>query len=129
MDADQKLICKVLGKTHSFQSVFNSQKRPNYPFRAANNEHMQLLHDGNNNWLLFFVPVAMFRYAIAWKTTLVGLRRGIWMHFIKISKVLQNWHCHFCLFKNKKTQHFCNCICRRDSGWKVFRWYTIWKNQ
>ena len=53
MDADQKLNCKGLGKMHIFQSVLNSQKRSNYPFRAVNNEPVQLLHDGNNHWLLF----------------------------------------------------------------------------
>ena len=54
MDAAQKLICKALGKIDSFQSVLNSQKTSNYPSRAVNNEHIQLLHDGKNLWLLSF---------------------------------------------------------------------------
>ena len=48
----------------------------------------------------FSIPVAVFRHAIAWKTTLVGLHREIWMHFIKNFKNTSKWHCHFCLFKN-----------------------------
>ena len=54
MDAAQKLICQVLGEIDSFQSVLNSQKRSNNPSRAVSNEHMQLLHDENNQWLLSF---------------------------------------------------------------------------
>ena len=52
MSTAQKLICKALYKIDSFQSVLNSQKRSNYSFRAGNNEHIQLLNDGNNHWLL-----------------------------------------------------------------------------
>ena len=82
MDTTQKLICKALGKIGSFQSVLNLQRRWNYPFWAVNNEHIQLLHDGNNHWLLSFcsvfaVPVDVSRYAIGWKTTLVGLYWGV----------------------------------------------------
>ena len=54
MEAAQKLICKVLGKIGSFQSVPNPQKRSNYPFRVVKNEYIQLLHDVNNHWLLSF---------------------------------------------------------------------------
>ena len=54
IDAAQKLIWKALGKIGSCQSDLNSRKRPNYPFRAVNNEHIQLLHDGNNHRLLSF---------------------------------------------------------------------------
>ena len=54
MDATQKLICKVSGKTDSLQSVLNLQRRSKMPFRAVNNGHIQLLHDGNNHWLLSF---------------------------------------------------------------------------
>ena len=49
MDAAQKLFCKALSKIDSFQSVLNPQKRSNYPFRAVKNEHIQLVHDGNNH--------------------------------------------------------------------------------
>ena len=50
----QKLVFKALGKIDSYQSVLNSEKKRNYPFRAVNNEHIKLLHDGNNHWLLSF---------------------------------------------------------------------------
>lgn len=54
MNAPKKLICKALGKIDRFQSVLNSQKKTNYPFRAVSNEHIQLLHEGNQHWLLSF---------------------------------------------------------------------------
>ena len=54
MDAAQKLICKALSKIGSFQSVLSSQRRSNYPFRAVNDEHLQLLHDKNNHWIISF---------------------------------------------------------------------------
>ena len=55
MDAGQNLIFKVLGKTDSFQSVLNPQKRSSYSFRAVNNDFIQLLHDVKNHWLLSFL--------------------------------------------------------------------------
>ena len=51
MDAAQKLICKVIGYIDSYQSVLNSQKDSTY-YTVCNNEHLQLLHDGKNHWLL-----------------------------------------------------------------------------
>ena len=54
MDAAQKLICKALCKIDSYQSVLNSEKKRNYSLRVVNNEHIQLLHDGNNHLLLSF---------------------------------------------------------------------------
>ena len=54
MDAAKNLICKALGKIDSFQSVLNSQKQSNYSFRSVNNKPIQLLHDGNSHWLLYF---------------------------------------------------------------------------
>ena len=67
MEAAQKLIFKALGKIDSYQSVLNSEKKTNYTFRAVNNEHIQLLHDGNNHAMGFFlfVPAAMFRFVTA----------------------------------------------------------------
>ena len=61
MDAAQKLIWQALGKIDSFQSVLNSQKRSNYLFRAVNNEHMQLLHDENNHWVLSLCSSGRFQ--------------------------------------------------------------------
>ena len=49
MDAAQKLICKELGLD---LTVLNVQKRGYPPFYPVDNEHVQLLHDGNNHWLL-----------------------------------------------------------------------------
>ena len=48
MDAAQQLICKELGI--EYQSVLNVQKK----FRAVDDEHVQLLHDGSDNWFLSF---------------------------------------------------------------------------
>ena len=56
-DAAQKIIWKALSKMDSFLSVLYSKKNThysNYPFRAVNNEHIQLLHDGINHWILSF---------------------------------------------------------------------------
>ena len=50
MDVAQKLICKELGI--EYQSVLNVQKSGCPPFYPVNNEHVQLLHDGTNHWLL-----------------------------------------------------------------------------
>ena len=51
MDAAQKLICQVTGKIECYQSVLNSQKK-RVPYYPVGNEHLQLLHDGANHWLL-----------------------------------------------------------------------------
>lgn len=54
MDAAQKLICEEIGTPFTFQSVLNSQKRDREPFRNVYEEHIQLLHDGSNHWILSF---------------------------------------------------------------------------
>ena len=51
MDAAQKLICKKLGNMEMYQSVLNLQKNEKL-FFAVQNEHLQLLHNGYNHWLL-----------------------------------------------------------------------------
>ena len=78
MDAAQKLICKTSGKIDSFQSVLNSQKRSDYLFRVVNNEHIQLLHDGNNEkprWSVyteeFKCTLSKFQRYVEWKTDIV----------------------------------------------------------
>ena len=50
MDASQRLICHTLGSEQNYQSVLNSQKN----FTPVEKEHVQLLHDGGNHWLLTF---------------------------------------------------------------------------
>ena len=51
MDAAQKLICEEIGTPFTFQTVLNSQKKDVEPYRE---EHIQLLHDGRNHWILSF---------------------------------------------------------------------------
>ena len=53
MNAAQILICKELGREKSYRSVLNWQKKGKtlYP---VENEHIQLMHDGVNHWLLSF---------------------------------------------------------------------------
>ena len=51
IDAAQKLICQVTGKIECYQSALNSQKK-SVPYYPVGNEHLQLLHDGANHWLL-----------------------------------------------------------------------------
>ena len=53
MDAAQKLICKRLGSLESYQSVLNWQKRVTLFFEVGE-EHIQLMHDCVNHWLLSF---------------------------------------------------------------------------
>ena len=50
MDAAQKLICNSLGL--EYQSVLNVQKRDALKFYPVSNEHVQLMHDGNDPWIL-----------------------------------------------------------------------------
>ena len=52
MDAAQKLICEEIGIPFTFQTVLNSQKKDVEPYRAVDEEHIQLLHDGRNHWIL-----------------------------------------------------------------------------
>ena len=54
MDAAQILLCKALGTEKTYQSVLNWQKKCGVPFTAVNDRHIQLMHDGNNHWLLSF---------------------------------------------------------------------------
>ena len=54
MDAAQILLCKALGTEKTDQSVLNWQEKGGVPFRAVNDGHIQLMHDGNNHWLLSF---------------------------------------------------------------------------
>ena len=53
MDAAQSLICKTLGNGESYQSVLNWQKK-GVPFYPVHGEHIQIMHDGTNHWLLTF---------------------------------------------------------------------------
>ena len=54
-DAAQKLKSQSSKQNRQLPVISQFTKKPNYPFRAVNNEHMQLLHHGNNNhWLLYF---------------------------------------------------------------------------
>ena len=53
MDSAPKLICKSLGNLASWQSVLNWQRR-RAPFHKVGEEHIQLMHDGINHWLLLF---------------------------------------------------------------------------
>ena len=53
MDSAQKLICKSLGNLASWQSALNWQRRGT-PYHNVREEHIQLMHDGINHWLLSF---------------------------------------------------------------------------
>ena len=53
MNAGQRLICKALGRLESHQSVLNCQKR-GIPFFNISEEHIQLMHNGSNQWLTLF---------------------------------------------------------------------------
>ena len=53
MDSAQKLICKLLGNLGSWQPILNWQRRGT-SFHKVGEEHIQLMHDGINHWLLSF---------------------------------------------------------------------------
>lgn len=74
MDAAQVLICKALG-VKSYQSVLNCQKQVKYPYTAVDNEHVQLLHDGNNHWLLTFCSSGRIQICDSLKTDLSRVTR------------------------------------------------------
>ena len=76
MDADQKLIFKVLGKIDSFQLVLNPQKRSSYSFRAVNNEFIQLLHDVKTIGFFPFCSSGRAQICNGLKTMMAGLHQG-----------------------------------------------------
>ena len=53
MDTAQKLIRKALARFESYQSVLNWQKSVT-PFFNISEQHIQLVHNGVNHWLLSF---------------------------------------------------------------------------
>ena len=54
MYAAQKFICEEIGTPFTFQTVLNSQKKDVEPYRTVYEEHIQLLHNGHNHWILSF---------------------------------------------------------------------------
>ena len=67
MDAAQKRICQELGT--DYQSVLNVQKRDIAPYRPVSNEHIQLLHDGSNHWILTLCSNGRVQICDSLKTT------------------------------------------------------------
>ena len=53
MDSAQKLIWKSLDNLVSWQFILNWQRRGT-PFHNLREDHIQLMHDGINHWLLLF---------------------------------------------------------------------------
>ena len=75
MDAAQKLMCKELGADDDYQSVLNVQRRGATPYRAVNNDHIQLLHDGSGHWLLTFCSNGRIQICDSLKTSLSRVNR------------------------------------------------------
>ena len=75
IDAAQKLICKEIGAWHDYQSVLNVQKPGAKPYRAVDNEHIQLLHDGSGHWLLTFCINGRIQICDSLKTSLSRVNR------------------------------------------------------
>ena len=48
------LSARQWGRENEYQSVLNWQKKGSVSFRIVSDEHIQLLHDGNNHWFLSF---------------------------------------------------------------------------
>ena len=53
MDVAQKLFCKAIGRLESYQLVLNWQKRETSFFNISE-EHIQLIQNGANDWLMSF---------------------------------------------------------------------------
>ena len=81
MDSAPKLICKSLGNLASWQSVLNWQRR-RAPFHKVGEEHIQLMHDGINHWLLSFNSNGRVQFCDSFYETLAALQRDVWKHFI-----------------------------------------------
>ena len=54
IDAAQKLICKSLDNLECYQTVLNSQKK-DVTFFAVTKDHIQIMYDGKDHWLLSFI--------------------------------------------------------------------------
>ena len=70
MDAAQKLICKTLGIENTYQSVLNCKMRDNVPYQPVSDDHIQILHDGDNHWLLSFCSNRRVQICDSLRTTL-----------------------------------------------------------
>ena len=70
MDAAQALICKALGAEIHYQSVLNCQKQVKFPYKPVENEHIQLMHDGANHWLLTFCSSGRIQVCNSLRTSL-----------------------------------------------------------
>ena len=64
MDTGEQLICKVLGRLETYQSVLNCQKKE-LTYFPVSGDHIQLLHDGSCHSLLHSLRVAGFKCVIA----------------------------------------------------------------
>ena len=70
MDAAQKLVCEEIGTPLTFQTVLNCQKRDVEPYQSVYEEHIQLLHDGRNHWILSFCSNGRVQICDSLNTTL-----------------------------------------------------------
>ena len=72
--AFNELICKKLRVDDDYQSVLNVQKHRGVPVSAIKNEHIHLLHNGSEHWLLTFCCNAIQIYD-SLKTSLSRVNR------------------------------------------------------
>ena len=70
MDAAQKLVCEEIGTPLTFQTVLNCQKRDVEPYQAVYEEHIQLLHECRNHWILSFCSNGRVQICDSLNTTL-----------------------------------------------------------
>ena len=92
MDAVQNVICEEIGTRSTFQTMLNSQKKVVEPYRAAFEEHVQLLHDACNHWFLSFCSKGCVQICDSLSTTLTrSSRKSIWplyKHFFAGEEVI-----------------------------------------
>ena len=85
MGAAQRLIRKALGADLNYQSVLNSQRNIRTPFQPVNQEHIQLLHDGLNHWILSSCSSSRVKICESLNSTLNGTSKNsvqaLYRHF------------------------------------------------
>ena len=108
MDASQKLICQTLGREKEYQSVLNWQKKDSVKFQTVSEDHIQILHDGNNHWFLSFSSIGCVQICDSLRTTLsrVAMKcinqlyrncRNKWgkidVSFLPVRQQTDGWNC------------------------------------
>ena len=107
MDAAQKLICKALVRLELYQSVLNWQKRGT-PLSNISEEHIQLIHNGGNHWLMSFSSNDRFQICDSLYTNLTSVIKNGLKALYK-SKVEKNGKLSVTIVSVQKQSNGYNC--------------------